>query len=492
LVSQAQYACSFLNFLRYHFANAIAVRHLAAVGAVLTIASLALETVVGSAIYITVKGAPTSNVVLVPRTNRFEWYSDELIGEELGSPVPISAMIAAIDSGLSLGTGYGDIEHASQALLAPSCDSGYCNFGNYQTIAVDYICHNISTFIETNSVYHSIPSHSALEEPLLFNIETARINSSVSFLYPDSSYFPDSDNVGPLIANVFIMASLYPGEKPIAVECTLFWAVRTLHSNTTPSGGWHETIDVIETNSSLSARHAANDPTERIYIEPEQCWLNNTHYNDHTIIKDPVDNFPECVHYIGPKVHLGLRNWLASPIYGFVGAQTHDPVSKTWSDDNSYTMFLGALLNLEDDIRVFAGDIDTYIFNNLVSSVTSTMRYLSRGNLDGGPGWYDYPAEGVMFDSMRFHVHWPVMIFPVILVFGSAMFTFLVAKQARQHLWKKSNLPLLFHGLGTREKDSCGEIEDYVDMRAKARDMKVKLLTTSDGHVRFVQVRNPS
>lgn len=93
-----------------------------------------------------------------------------------------------------------------------------------------------------------------------------------------------------------------------------------------------------------------------------------------------------------------------------------------------------------------------------------------------------------MFDVMRFHVHWPIMSFPFIVVFGSALFTFLVARQARQHLWKKSNLPLLFHGLGRRERESCGEIEDYIDMRTKARDIKVKLLTTADGHVRLVQV----
>lgn len=437
-----------------------------------------------------IKGAPVSDLVYVPRTNRYEWYSNETITAKLRNPVPTTAMIAAIHTGLSQGTGFGDVARANQALLTPQCKSGYCNFGIYQTIAVDCMCYDISAFIETNDMYHYIPSHSALEEPLLFNNQTGRINSTISFLYPDKSYFPTSEEIGPLIANVFVMANMDIGRNPIAVECALYWAVWTLSSATT-AGSWNETFISSETNSTSEARQAAIDPEKFVplSIEPKQCWINGTEYKDHTSTstKDPVDEFPECIHFVGGKPHFSLQNWFASSTYGLVGAQTFDREKQAWADENPYTMFLSALLGLSDIGRL-AGDIETYIFDNLATSMTTTMRYLPRGDLNGGPGSYDYPAAGVMFDVMRFHVHWPIMIFPVIVVLGSALFTFLVAKQARQHLWKKSNLPLLFHGLGTRERNSCGEIEDYVDMRAKARDMKVKLLTTADGQVRFVQV----
>lgn len=298
------------------------------------------------------------------------------------------------------------------------------------------MCYDISAFIETNAMYHYIPSHSALEEPLLFNNQTGRIRSTVSYLYPNASYFPTSADIGPLIANVFVMANMDIGQNPIAVECALYWAVWTL-SSATIAGSWNETFISSETNSTSEARQTAIDPKKfvSLYIESKQCWINGTEYKDHTSTstKDPVDEFPECIHFVGGKSHFSLQNWFASSAYGLVGAQTFDGKEQVWADENLYTMFLSALLGLSDIGRL-VGDIETYIFSNLAVSMTTTMRYLPWGDLNEGPGSYDYPAKGVMFDMMRFHVHWPKTSFPVIVVLGSALFTSLGAKQARQHL----------------------------------------------------------
>lgn len=151
---------------------------------------------VGSAIFITIKGDATSEIVTVPRTNRYEWYLNETIVDKLRSPVPTTATIAAIYTNLSQGTGFGDIDRAGEALLTPDCKSRNCDFGTYQTIAVDYLCYNISAFIESDDIYYYIPSHSALEEPLFLDSETGRINSTVSYLYPNATYFPKSDEIG--------------------------------------------------------------------------------------------------------------------------------------------------------------------------------------------------------------------------------------------------------------------------------------------------------
>jgi hypothetical protein len=83
------------------------------------------------------------------------------------------------------------------------------------------------------------------------------------------------------------------------------------------------------------------------------------------------------------------------------------------------------------------------------------------------------------------------MTFPVLLIVGSAIFSFTVAYTSREHLWKKSNLPLLFHGLGTREREMFGEIEDYIDMRDTAKRLTVKLGNTEQSRLRFIEAERP-
>jgi hypothetical protein len=472
----------------------VSPRHLAAVGALLTIASLALETVVGSTIVIVAKGGPLPDLVVIPRTNRYGWAMNEESGQKLGDQVPIPAMISAIDSGMSEGIGYGNISSASQAILTPSCRTGYCDFGTYQTIAVDHFCQDISDQlkVDSRSKDHYIPSNAGLSDPLPLNAKSGLFNSTVSFRYPDSSIFTMADTVGPLLANVFIITNLGSQSTPVAVECALFWTVFTYKSSTDPENGWIETVvNVTNSSTSLSGKAAAVNPmnNDLITIEPAECWINGTKVANHLSVEDPVDHRPECIHFVKPKAQLSLLNWFSSSTYGLPGSATFDSTLGSWDYTNPFMAYLDSVIREAANNSAVGYNIDRYIFHNLAISMTNTMRQLPRGSLTG-PGAYTYWNRGTMYDSNCFHVIWPLMIFPTVLVFGSALFTFIVAKRAREHLWKRSNLPLLFHGFGTRERDACGEIEDYVDMRAKAKDMKVKLSTTADGQVRFVEVRD--
>ena len=78
-----------------------------------------------------------------------------------------------------------------------------------------------------------------------------------------------------------------------------------------------------------------------------------------------------------------------------------------------------------------------------------------------------------------------------LLVFGSGISSFVVAITALQNLWKKSDLPLLFHGLVPREGNAIRELDDYYDMKEKALEMRVKLANDSYGHLRFVETGQP-
>jgi hypothetical protein len=471
------------------------IRHFASVGALLTTASLALETVVGSAIQVLSPCGPLPYLVAAPRTNRYQWALKQTTGQSLGDQLPIPVMISAIDTGLSESMNYGDIRAADLAILTPPCSTAHCDFGVYQTISVNYTCEDISSHMrnDSQSRFYYVPSNSGLPEDLYLNATSGLINSTVTLQYPDSSIFSRAEEIGPLIANVFIIANKVVGQKPAAVECALFWVVSTLQSNTTPIDGWTESLLKSETNFSSSARTAAINPVDKhsIFIEPEECWINGTLFMDHLRVTDPVDHQPECIHFVTPNAQIGLQNWLTNSKYGLGGMEISH--GSSWDETNPFMIYLNFILDAAQNTSSFAGAIDKYVFHNLAAAMSRTIRQLPRGNLhELWDGAYVYWARGTMFEAMCFQVRWPVMVFPIVLLLGSAIFTFVVAKRAREHLWKRSNLPLLFHGLGTRERDSCGEIEDYVDMRAKAKDMKVRLSANADGQVRFVEVSSPT
>jgi hypothetical protein len=132
--------------------------------------------------------------------------------------------------------------------------------------------------------------------------------------------------------------------------------------------------------------------------------------------------------------------------------------------------------------------IDSYIFGNLAGSITTTIRYLPRKSFREDQGRYVIWFRGVQFDAWRFHVHWAWLAFPILLVVCCIVFSYAVALSACEYLWKKSNLPLVFHGLGQRETETIGEIEDYVDMKEKASSMNVKFVTTKEGKLRLLEV----
>jgi hypothetical protein len=471
--------------------NSYHCRHFAAIGAFLTVSSLALETAVGSAIYISVKGPalPNNTDISTPRTNQYTFSLLGTSGTALGDQAPLPAMMAAIDSGLSEGIGFGDVAEASVALITPKCDTDYCYFGYYQSLGVNYICEDLSDQIVATGNSYYLPSNSALGNPLSLDKVYGFVNSTVSYQYPDSSVFMKANDVGPLIANIFIVTNSYANADPVAVECVLYWSVFTYYSLTN-SDGWTENITETTTNLTSVAKEAAINPKLNvdIIIEPQDCWINDTLYEDHYAVVD-VDGNPECISFVSPSAQLGLQNWMANTKYGFPGSFTWaaGPNGDSYSYTNPFMGYLSQLL-LEGNSTIAAQYIGKYIFENLASSMTTTIRFLPRRNILFSEGGYVMWSQGIMYDTWRFHVRWWLMAFPVLLVIGCITFSFTIAVTAREHLWKKSTLPLLFHGLGPREMEAVGEIEDYVGMEEKAISMQVKFSNTAQGQLRLLQM----
>lgn len=467
-------------------------RNFAAVGALLTVASIAMETIVGGAIYIRVKDAPMTDpfyAVSVPRTNRYIWYTEQTTGTVLGDQIPTTAMIASIERGLSEGTSYGNLDQANLALTTPGCYSGYCDFGSYQSLAVDVQCQDLSAHVTQDESYYYLPTNAALDTALYLDATTnlGEITSAISFKYPDPSIFLAVDDIGPLIANIFVFAKKWINVPPVAVECALYWAVYT-YNGTMTGNNWNETIIGAMTNKTTEAKEAAIEG-RNLYLEPDDCYINRTLRANHLQVEDLVDHRPECVHLVGARAHRSLQNWFLSPVYGVPGRLNGTTTANgtIWSRSNPFIRYVDSLLDLANSTNA-ADAISRYIFGNLADSMTTTVRYLPRGASSEANGAYVVWSFGVQFDSWRFHVHWSWIAFPGLLVFACAFFSFYVAFTSREHLWKKSNLPLLFHGLGPRERDDLGEVEDYLDMKERAGDMKVRFARPAGGRLRLVEV----
>lgn len=383
----------------------------------------------------------------VYRTNRYEWSFPLSNNASLGDRIPPPAIIAAIDQGISQAASYGAWENANRRKLAPNCSSNFCEYPHYQSLSINHIC-NID-------LQYSLPSNYGLESELTLGLEDGAMNTTVSFLYPDSAWFEDASPVGPLVANVFILTNMF--NEPTAIECALFWTVTDYQSQTS-NGNWAEaSLALYTTTNDSTALQAAIHPQKGqdiIMNLDHDCWINGSQ-----ILSSDQDFNPvlkeDCTYFINATAQQGLQNWLKSPTNGLVSS-----LSSNGTASNNFITVLDSLFqewksdwpmrrNKNWSIQTFLlGNLDYMLFRPLTTSLTSSIRTLPRGALFGQYTWGQLSA-GIMYDSFRFRVLWPIMIFPALLVVGAAMFTALVAVRARDHLWRKRVPCLLcFLGLG--------------------------------------------
>jgi heme/copper-type cytochrome/quinol oxidase subunit 3 len=219
--------------------------------------------------------------------------------------------------------------------------------------------------------------------------------------------------------------------------------------------------------------------TRDIIMTPPFCYVNGTQPRDYwdPWLLDPVDGQSECVFNFTHIAHHGLQNYLGSEAYGLRGSVSKSDGPCSNSDCFNFTSLFVAYLN-----NIISGstqasvlqDIDT-TFANLAGSVTAAIRELPRWNRsDSNRQPYFSPAQGIELESNIFKVRWSVLIFPIILIASSALFTFAVAIESTGHSWKLSNLPLLTHSLGFEELSSAGKFNGYAEMKNSASTMDVQ------------------
>lgn len=420
----------------------------------------------------------------VPRTNRYEWWQDQSSGTDMGDQLPIAAVQAAVDYGLSYGFAY----EGAQPVTAPNCTSGQCRFGQYQTLGVDTICANVTDKIQSDEKYYYLPSNAGLDTTLPLPIDGGLINSTTSYLYPDSNWFPRLNDIGPLISNTYIIGHWNGSlnQPPFAIECVLFWTIIAFNSETV-YGNWNENW-----LGNWTVKHPINQTsprqTEDIIMTPPYCYVNGTNVTNYYSmdVLDPIDGQSECVYTVKYMAQYALQNYIGNPAYGLNGDYIQGSCPECFLSKNKFAGYLAQLLDYSPSGDP-VGDISEYIFQNLAYFLTGTIRQLPRGmnSLSVMKGVYTIPSQGVMLDFDRFRVRWAVMTYPAVLIMSCALFTYTVAKRSHEHIWKKSSLPLLFHGLSRGDRFAVTNIENHTEMKDKAKTMYVRFANTAEG-LKFV------
>ena len=75
-----------------------------------------------------------------------------------------------------------------------------------------------------------------------------------------------------------------------------------------------------------------------------------------------------------------------------------------------------------------------------------------------------------------YSIDWKFLVMPAFVVLSCALSVLYTALQTKnEYAWRRSALPLLFHGLEERERSAHGDLRDINVMQDVAEHMRVRL-----------------
>lgn len=347
-----------------------------------------------------------------------------------------------------------------------------CEFPAYQSLAVGAQC--IKREVKING---SVARHSALDDSSAFKLDLRKdlVNSTTSLEYPTSGF----SRLGPLIARWMILANPNTTTiSPVAMDCTFHWTVNTyvglvsngtLSENTTDT--WTNTTDRV------------TSPHD-IILKPPKCLPQNTPKEFMGMVE------PESIEPRSNRVfaesHRSLQAYFSDPgegIIGWASNVTHPEDREPSFERSSIVMesLLFSLVNMNPEEIV---DVLNETAHNLAYALTFSVRTAPRaitGDLEyKNVGTY----RGIAYHPphVRYHIRWRYVAVPIAFVTISALFFVVtVVHTWRETKWKTSSLAVLLHGLSKKDLEGIRDVDEYADMRAVGKSLKMRLATTEEG-----------
>ncbi|KAF2473179.1 uncharacterized protein BDR25DRAFT_129425 [Lindgomyces ingoldianus] len=429
---------------------------LASVGAFITICTLSLDALSQNAVQVISVPSNTYGCY-VARTNTFNVSSRF---SQRKKDLPPSDMLSAIYYAITT-VGMPNLE---QGLF--ECASGQCDFGTYDSLAIDYQC--ISSDITKNG---SIVQHPGLTDPYFYLDTTSGIiQSNTTRDLPDSG---DFHGLGPLISRWLVLANPSTiNPEPLGMDCAFYWTINTYHSEVMNSS-FREEINSTWTNETTESTHK-----EDIYLIPDSCWRNNI-----SISKTDAE-YPDCTNIVYNFAHRSLQSWFDLSDFSLTGWGLNDTQS---TDKRLYwdftSIFMQAIMaNLTDSNQTEVANTIRTTAKRLSSAMTTLLRQKPLWTTNTTSFYGISNGTTIWPEDVFYQIRWEYLIFPFVLVGISTVFFLATVIFTRgEGGWKSSQLAVIFHGLSENDAKAVGNVRGYADMRELGRDMQVQLVETDTG-----------
>lgn len=414
---------------------------------------------------------------------------------------PEPPMINAVSFGQGYGNGLADILKAETIV---NCPTGYCQFNTAQTLSIGYQCINRTDIVYVPTNGTSAPYQMLPGTNLKFYLEgnvyakDQRIAAESYSSWPTKNY-PDYEQEyfnathGPLIVRTAMLIDLGNGisdksdnNGTFGIECALFWEVKTTQMyvnasdpNSNSSLASHDTpiqFNIDHGNASEDALWLLTPKT--CIVEGREVAVSSDEYY--------MDN---CVHLVGRKAALGLQNMLMDLQYGLMGylflSETYANGTVKWTQRNIFTININRSSWNQLPAAVF-DNIKT-MWGNIAYAASFTVRRTKSVQTKGGAAKL-YVTGSTSALVFYYSVDWARLTMPAFIVLCCALFVLYAALLTRkEYAWRRSALPLLFHGLEDHERFAQGDVRDFNVMQDIAQEIRVKLTENVDANgARFI------
>lgn len=425
-----------------------------------------------------------SNETWLARALTYNRYQTMTSGDDLWPDIP---MVNAVQWGLIYSNGLSDIAEATTVV---DCPTGYCDFNKAQTLSVRHKCSRRSDIVYepgngTFAPYQTLPG-----TKLKFFTRGAKefeehwITAASDTTYPkrgkNGTIFGNKQDA--LIVRTSMMINLGDGaDKNVdngtfAVDCALWWTVKTTHMyvNATKSfqlsGKDDNSIEVnLRRNSGGT-----------LYLDPQTCIVEGQKIP----FRNETSYYDECQFRVGREAQIGLKNLLTDEEYGLRGnmflVQSYANGTKRWSRRNPFIANLW-YSSYNESPETALKLIDA-MWANIAFAASYTARR-AQSVRQGKPSQNLYVTGTVSALVVYYKIDWRRLTLPALIVFCCALFVLYTALFTRkEYAWRRSALPLLFHGLEDHERHAQGDVRDFNVMQDVAKEIHVRLTEHVDAN----------
>jgi hypothetical protein len=408
---------------------------------------------------------------------------------------PEVAMVNAIQYGLGYSNGPGQF---MQVITGVYCPTGYCKFPKMQTLDIEYVCRlrNDVIFVQGNPGYASYQTLPGTDVRLYVNGYKDVLKQQIAVksyskwptdrtdpAYPIGNYERDVFNWtrGPLIARTSMLFNYEPSynvdakDNTYGIDCALYWNVRTttgyVNSTSNFTLAWEDDTSIVSNFGQLDNGDVSLTPLECVVNGGRVPQQHESSYNDTYYL----DN---CKYRISNKAHVGLQSMLTDSHSGLTGNLSLMHIipgtnQSVWNKRDLFIMNLAASTWQMTPEQALISV--TTMWQNMAYCAGNTVRSARRVYTNGL--WTYLTVDGTISALVTYYlIDWPRLSAPAFIVLSCALFVVYTAILTRkEYAWRRSALPLLFHGLEDHERCAQGDVRDFNAMQDVAKEIRVRL-----------------